>query len=370
VARAATGEGTFPSLAAACAAAVPDRLTVIEIHDDGPLFQAPVAIAGRSLVIRAGRGFRPLLVWEVDPAKAGAASFLSLARGSLTLDRLDVAARWSGTTPGRPYLVRVTDGDFLARDCTFSLAGRPPTDLGAVRFERGDAGGPPGLSAARCRLSRCVARGPGLVALDLDYPGADVLLDGCLLVGTDQPLLQVAGRNLAPTVLRLLRSTLVAGQSLLQVRPVKASDIQPELHVRAWDALLARSAGLPGGQMVVLANKGRPGRMQWQAVNSLYTGWRTLLASGDGAIDDIRDWQSGWQRTEGDLALAPPWPAVTRHDPAEVAAAEYRPAPAPASPVGYAATSGAGPLGCDPAALPPVRTNWLELLKRPATPPR
>jgi serine/threonine-protein kinase len=370
VARQATGDGAFASLDAACAAAAPGRLTVIEIDDNEPLLQAPVTVAGRSLVLRAGKGFRPLLVWDHDRPHDGAPAFLSFARGSLTLDRLDIGSQWTGTPPGRPYLVRVTDADFLARDCTFSLAGRPPTDLGAVRFERGDAAGTAGTTAARCRLSRCVVRGPGLVALDLDCPGADVLIDGCLLIGTDQPLLRVAGRNLTPTVLRLLRSTLVAGQSLLQVRSATEGDTRPELHVRAWDALLARGGDAAGGQMVVLANDGRPGQMKWQAVNSLYTGWGTLLASADDTINDLHGWQSQWQRTEGDLALAPRWPAVVRDDPAEVAAEDYRPAPAPASPVGYAATSGPGPLGCDPTALPPVRTNWLALLKKPAAPPR
>jgi serine/threonine-protein kinase len=366
VTRPAAGEGTYPSLGAACAAALPDRLTVIEIDLDGPLVEAPVAVTGRSLVIRAGKGFRPLLVWDAERTRERAPAFLSLAQGSLTLEGLDLAARWAGLPPGRPYLVRVTDGDFLARDCTFSLSAQPPTELGAVRFERG-AGGP---SSARCRLSHCVARGPGLVALDLDYPGADVLLDGCLVVGTDQPLFQVAGRNLAPTVLRLLRSTLVAGQSLLQVRPVTPADFRPELHVFAWDVLLARGAAQSGGRMVVLADGARPGQMKWRAVNSLYAGWRTLLASSEGALDGIGPWQAQWQRTEGDVAFAHPWPALARDDPAEAAAEDYRTSPAPASSVGYAATSGPGPLGCDPAALPPLRTNWLELLKPAALPGR
>ena len=110
--------------------------------------------------------------------------------------------------------------------------------------------------------------------------------------------------------------------------------------------------------------------MKWRAVNSLYAGWRTLLASSEGALDGIGPWQAQWQRTEGDVAFAHPWPALARDDPAEAAAEDYRTSPAPASSVGYAATSGPGPLGCDPAALPPLRTNWLELLKKATTSPR
>jgi serine/threonine-protein kinase len=367
VSRRPSGAGEFASLEAACAAAPPGRVSVVEIADNGPLFLTPVAVAERGLVIRAGEGFRPLVVWDLDRThdegrwpKEGAPSLLSVAHGNLTLDRIDVVARWSeATSAGQPTLVRVTDGDLLARDCTFSFSGRPPADLGCVRFERSDAGNRTG-PAPRCRLSRCVARGPGLVALAIDAPGANVLLDGCLVVGTDQPLLQVAVRGEAPPVLRVLRSTLVAGQTLLQVKP-SAGDVRPGLHVRTWDALLSRSGNPSGGQMVVLTGGAVRTRMKWQAVNCLYTGWKTLLASGEGTIDDGRDWQAAWQRTEGELALGPAWPAVARHDPSEAPSDEYRPAPAPASAVGYAATSGPGPLGFDPAALPPARTSWLAL---------
>jgi serine/threonine-protein kinase len=356
--------GAFPSLDAACAAAVPGRLSVIEINDNGPLFTSPVALAGRSLVIRAGRGFRPLLVWDAGARRAGSepGAFLALARGSLTLKGLDLVGRGPDDGTGRTFLVRVSDGDLLARDCTFSMTGRPPGEFAAVRFERSDASGAPSATAARCRLSHCATRGPGLVALDIDCPGADVLLDGCLAIGTYQPLVQVAGRNLAPTVLRLLRSTLVGSQSTLLVRPATAADTEPELHVRAWDALLSHAGAAPGGQMAIVLN-GHTTKMKWQAINCLYAGWRTLLLSADNSIEDIAAWQSAWGRTEGEMLEPSGWPVGSGPDPCEAGADQYRPLPAPESPVGYAATSGSqpGPLGCDLSALPPLRTNWLAL---------
>ncbi|HXG11305.1 MAG TPA: serine/threonine-protein kinase, partial [Gemmataceae bacterium] len=58
------GSGQFESLAAACAAAPVGRVTVIEICDHGPLFETPVAVADRSLILRAAPGCRPLLVWD------------------------------------------------------------------------------------------------------------------------------------------------------------------------------------------------------------------------------------------------------------------------------------------------------------------
>ena len=50
---------------------------------------------------------------------------------------------------------------------------------------------------------------------------------------------------------------------------------------------------------------------------------RSWPASYD-STDDLRAWQTAWQRTEGDLALVRPWPAVPALDPAEAAVEDYR----------------------------------------------
>src|SRR5262249_16290031 len=104
-------------------------------------------------------------------------------------------------------------------------------------------------------------------------------------------------------------------------------------------------------------------RMKWQAVNCLYAGWRSLLMSADTPIEEIAAWQSVWGRNEGDVAVALSWPTTARQDPCEASADEYRPLPAPDSPVAFAGTSDTnpGPLGCALTALPPLRTNWLLL---------
>src|SRR5205823_5591072 len=68
----------FATLAAACAAAEPDKETVIEIHDNGPLSEPAVAVTGRSLVLRGGRGYRPLLAWDTATDGGKATRFLSV----------------------------------------------------------------------------------------------------------------------------------------------------------------------------------------------------------------------------------------------------------------------------------------------------
>jgi eukaryotic-like serine/threonine-protein kinase len=384
------GGPTYPSLAAACAAAPSGRPVVVEVHDNGPLFERPVELAGRGLTVRAGKGYRPLLVWDVRwtlderkrlrlrrddrPAPSGPLVFLGVRRGALTLEGLDVALRWPESAAEPAVLLDVQGGDLTARDCTFSVAGkhpapgRPPPGgedlaeactLARMRAE--------GASAGRCRLERCHARGASLVALELDAPGAEVLLDGCLLAGGEPPLLRVRAEEKKATNVRVVKSTLVCGQTLLEVRPARAVDHHPALRWLGWDALLSRSSPRSGGEMVGVRGGAETDAMKWQAVNCLYAGWQTLLAA-DRTIggDDLSGWQRHWGRIEGDGVARRPWPERAFTEPAEVPASAYRPGKG----VGFASsTSAEVPLGCELSALPAGRDNWVRGVFEPSVSP-
>lgn len=379
VARNPRGGGEqFESLAAAVATTAPGRTAIIEIHDNGPLFELPATAADRSLIIRAGKGYRPLLVWDVERARANGplpTAFLSVSRGNLSLEGIDLVLGGADANAPLPGgLLQVTDGDFLARECTFSVAGKADASVTLLRFEGTNTEG------KKCRLSRCHARGAPLVALDLRAAGAEVLLDGCLLVGGNWPLLQVAAaevrppglsdRKTTPPVLRVLRSTLVAGQTLLQLKPALPEDRQPDLRWYSWDTLLARFSAKPTGDLIAVAAGAEPTRIRWQAVNCVYAGWKSLLnGGGAGSIPatDHAAWCQRWQLKEADAVVTPRWPVVMPQDPAEATVEFYR---AEDVPLGFAATSGPGVLGCDLALLPPVRDRWLTLAYQPfATPP-
>jgi serine/threonine-protein kinase len=359
----------FATLAAAIAAAPPDVPTVIEIRDNGPLYEGPVATAGRSLVIRAGKGFRPLLAWDVRAGRegmkeTGASALLATSGGTLTLEGIDVVLKWPEGTAGSPALLQVSDGDLTVSDCTFSLAGTvgEGVALARVRGERAEG--------CRCRLTRCFARGKSLAALDVDAARAEVLIDGCLLVGSEPALLQVSCGKERPTNLRVVRSTLVARQTLLRIRPHHASDAAPALNWLGWDALLGRSGGQEGAEMVTLTGGASAQELTWRAVNCLYAGWPTLLAGKERvAGSDLAGWQRRWGRVEGDAVVRDSWPAATFATLAEIPAATYRTAE---TPVAFAASADPeGPLGCNLAALPPVRDNWLSLTydRFPTAPP-
>jgi serine/threonine-protein kinase len=363
---------TFNTLAGAVAAAPADKVTIIEIQDNGPLFEAPAAVTGRSLLLRAAEGYHPLLVWDLDKTKLVKGgdeplAFLSVKGGDLLFGGLDVVVQWPDAHSAPPCLLRVSDGDLLAWNSSFSVAGQHKAGITLARFE-GTA------KAKKCRFSNCFARGAHLVALDARPPGAEIMLDKCLFAGGEDALLRVKGHKDAPPTLRVIRSTLVAEQTLLDLHSGGEGKTDPGLHWMGWDALLARASTESGGVLVALPPKADTSAMSWRAVNCLQAGWKTLITGqGPIAAADVEAWRRRWRLPEGDVTVAEPWRGAARHELAEVPPSLYDTQKTP--PLAFAATYGAGLLGCDLQAydqlpLPPGRELWLTLTyKRFVVPP-
>jgi serine/threonine-protein kinase len=358
----------YTSLAAAAAAAPADRLSVLEIDDDGPFFEISTTFTDRQLLICAGKGFRPLLVWDVprtleerrsrDHGKADNGpppAFLTVERGGLCLENVDVAFKQPEAVVGGLALLDAHDADLSVEGCTFSLAGKPREGTTLTRFH---ATRP---APGRCRFTRCLVRGPAVTAFDLDAPGAAVLMDGCLMVGGEPALIKVRANDARPTSLTVAGSTLICGRTLMDVRQAAPSDHRPAVHWLGWDSLLSRSADQPGG--VMMAAPGGDGvndtGIQWQATNCLYAGWQDLL-TGPKTIGgtDRNGWWAHWKRADGDGVVGDSWPAFNG-DSSAVPVSAYRTAD---TPVGFAATAAPDkPLGCDLGALPPARENLAAL---------
>jgi serine/threonine protein kinase len=373
------GAKTFRSLAAACKAIPAGATGIIELRDNGPFFDLPAAVADRNLVIRAAKGYHPLLVWDVqrtlderrrnqDRRDAGPTDplvFLDVRHGNLTLEGVHVAFKWPEAPSAQAAVLRVEDGDLSVSGCTFSVAGKPRDGVTLARFTTT----PPPLSPpvpgedkrrGRCRFERCYARGAKMSILDLNAPGAQVLFENCLLVGEDVPLLQVRAANDPPTHLRVVRSTMICGKNLLELRPAKPTDHDPAFDWLSWDVLLSHKKSEAGGELLRLSDDISSRYMSWRAINCLYAGWSNLLGGSTSIpATDVSAWRRLWERTEGDVVQAERWPTAAFLEPAEVPARTYGTA---GSLVAFAASTAADQLlGCDLDRLPLARDNWLSL---------
>ncbi len=357
----------YVSLAAACAAAPADRPVVIELHDNGPLFDVATGVAGRDLTLRAAKGYRPLLVWDVQrtleerkrPRKGekpidAPLTFLSVRQGHLTLQGIDVALRWPEAVAKPATLVEVFEGELTVRDCTFSVAGKNPDGVTVARFggERGKDNG--GL----CRFTRCQVRGNSLTALDLDAPGAEVLFEDCLLVGGDAPLLKVRADDKRGAGLKVVRSTLVCGRNLLELT-ASPKGKRPIFRWMGWDAILSRWGVSAGGEMLSVREEADMHGITWQAHNCIYAGWQELL-TGTKKIggEALREWQLHWNYLAGDAVASGPWPQQELNRVAALSTELFQ----PAGPVGFASSaSDEQTLGCVLAGLP-ARDGWLAVI--------
>jgi serine/threonine-protein kinase len=347
------GDDSVRSLADACARAAEGKHTVIEICDNGPLFEPVIGPLGtRQLTVRAGKGFRPLIAWDVADGRA--TEFLALEKGSLTLENLDFVVRWANPRGDEaPRLFRVTEGTFAAQDCTFSFAGQAPQGVVLARLDGGSA-------PVKGRLSRCFARGNPLIAAVLTGPASDLLIDGCLLTGESQPLVIVGNNSDKHSTVRVFRSTLVSGGSVFKVEAPTSRPGAPRVQWRCWDALLARCGPSSNADMLQLPPLPGCEEMSWRAVNCLYAGWESLVTVDGKAIAarPLDGWRALWRQGSGDKALLDAWPgaasmALENSPPESFLTKDTL--------VCYAATAGPGPLGCDLKSLPSGRASWLGL---------
>lgn len=358
VQRTAGGETTAcATLAEALAKAPADRPATIEIEDNGPFFWSTTAFAGRDVTVGAAKGYRPLIVWDVDktiqergktPGKPW--TFLTVERGRLTLQGVDVVLQAPDSFKDPLTLVQATDADFSARDCTFSVSGRSVNPLVVAHFVATKP-------EKRCRFSNCVLRGNSLQALDLDAPGGLVLFENCLAAGGEFPLLQMQGNAPAASVFAV-RSTLVGSAKLLRLQ---GGDNSPSLNWFAWDSILSRSNDKLGGEMIVLPIAGTTEKIKWESVNTLYAGWQTLLTGVERVSSENG---SAWRRLmqvtpqASERAIPDMWPAA-QTELSEVSAGVFRTARTPVAFV--ASVNNQETIGCVLDQLPPLRDNWKSL---------
>jgi serine/threonine protein kinase len=371
---------TYRSIAAACNAIPAGATGIIELRDNGPFFDIPTSVDGRSLVIRAAPGYQPLLIWDVQrsleerrrrrdrqPAADQDAPliFVDVKHGNLTLQDVHLAFKWPDTSSEGATVLRVEDGDLTVRGCTFSVAGKPRDGVTLARCSAAPSPLPLPASAenqggSRCRFERCYARGAKMAVLDVNAPGARVLFENCLLVSGDAPLLRVHAADNRSTQLRAVRSTMICDKDFLELSSANPRDRDPAFDWLGWDVLLSRNNAEFGGDLLHVNGDIGTRQVKWRAVNCLYSGWGNLLAGKTTiAANDLRAWRRLWDYNDGDDSHSDPWPTAAFPEPAEVSAGTYRTA---GSSVAFAASTNADrPLGCDLERLPSARDSWLSL---------
>src|ERR1019366_5451006 len=276
-------------------------------------------------------------------------TMLSLSQGTLVLANLDVVMRATGDGPAA--LFDLPETDFFARDCTFSLAGKTPQNTTVLR-RHGSAELSPENPLTQTWLQRCYVRGPQATLLDLRGASTNLLLEESLIAGQQQPLIHVQARAEDSLVLFCVRSTLIAGQTLLRWQPLDGKRSNPQVHVRTLDSILScDDATASSGAMLHLTDDDGLTKTSWGAMNCVYAGWKRLLSSNGKNIanPDVAAWRAQWGYSSGDQAGADCWPASPPSSLEEQPASTFMPL---AAIVAYEALPGPGAAGCVIGRLP------------------
>jgi len=361
------GSKDFDSLTSACLAADKEQATdiILEIHDNGPLWLTPAALADKNLLIRAAPGFRPLLVW--DPAvKGDESALLKIHKGNLILENVELVSRCPALGTRSLAFIRVQTGSVWLSGCHFSVLGTIEKGTFSVVQVNGDAVSKE--QPNRIHMHRCGTRGSGLTALSLATSDASFLVNESLLVGGETPLIDVTARQQGQVKGRIYRSTLVAQQKAIQVQ---CDPPELTLSTCEWaicDSVLARTGEALNEAMVHYAQDRRELLGRIQVHNSVYTGWGTLLRIGTRTIanGELSAWRKEWHIPYGDAAFGGAWPSKMAQEFCDVPAKEFRTNHAPGEPVGFAAATVAeATIGCPVEALPPQRSLWRSLAFEP-----
>jgi serine/threonine protein kinase len=354
--------GTFRSIADALAAPGP---AIVEIADNGPLFELPADLGNRDVWIRAAPGYRPLVLWDLPATQdkrrqeKKAPEPLTFWRGTgrrWILEGIDVAWRIPETLAESFTVFEWAGGEVQWLNCTFSSLGRPRELATLLRIQGTSLG-------SRVRIERSHLRATGLKVLDLDAPAAEVRLDGSLVVSSDAPLLRLRNGETAPTSLRIVRSTLVGGPRLIELAGRTPEDRKPAYAITAWDSVLA-CLGRSGDLLTLEGATTDASALQFQPRNVLYAGWVNLFRHEERRVATLKDWRDLWVCDEADGLSDEVWP-----DAGEEPGIRPASAFAPLKSHGFATSvDPTVPIGHDPKSLPQPRANWLQPLVLEATP--
>jgi len=212
------GSDQFSTLEAACAAARDGD--VIELRFNGPRADKPLKLANQHLTIRAGEGYRPIVVFrptDSDPVKYPR-SMMTLAGGRLTLSDVGIELHVPRGVPADSWSLFETWGGQQARLEHCTLTARNTTRRGAtyhqdVAFFRARPAPDTSTAAdvaqaatplATLELTDCIARGEADFLRVEDVQPVQLTWDNGLLL-TSQRLLYTEGGLAAPKLDETLR---------------------------------------------------------------------------------------------------------------------------------------------------------------------
>jgi serine/threonine protein kinase len=380
---AVAGHRVYPTLAAACAAAVSGD--VIELRYEGRRQERPLVLANKRLTIQAAVGFRPVVAFQPsvnDFAGSPPWSMITLSGGELTLANLAVELDIPADQPIDQWALFATQrADLLRIDrCWLTIRNAFDSDVAFVdvstmpggRSGMMDMGPPETPRSVAVELSNTVARGDAVFLRSHDLQPLRLDWDNGLLV-TDERLIEVSGspmqqeadarieltlRHLTAAVRRGL--CLFAAQDDIPHQPVSITCYDSAILIDDPQAAMIEQTGVgnvPDSFRLVT----------WTGERNIYPNLSVFWRFDGPRMRQTRDWYfSDWQQNLSGADRLPQIDPLPWQSPQATARPPYL-----SSPSDYALPASAGGTrnaGFEPQLLPPPPPESAETPRADAQP--
>jgi len=293
---------------------------LVEIADVGPFFEDDCQVAGKSRLIRARSGIRPMIKVEFaenEVVKEQAAKFI--LGGSrvdhLVFEGIDFAVDVRDLPVHQSTLFLCQGADLTFRDCSITvLNANDSTRTSRFSIFRVEEGTKPN----RIVLERTLIRGPVGTLVDIAAARAEVVLSRSLILGDTSPLFDAQTVEKPTRSFHFYRSFLVTRGHVLEF----ANRANP-LTVRSIGTTFARVEATNGQSASLFhartAFTGEPSSvLDWSGEDNEFIGWPAWLTSGTDAstrLADLDAVRASWPGSDGSSRDATsPWLSPSNPD--------------------------------------------------------
>lgn len=280
--------------------------TTVEIPSNGSFFESNLSIGGLSRLIRAGRGFRPIVVLESTPTEEtkNRPAILVLDKKRITLEGLDLVVDVESLPAAQGALFLCKGTELTLRDCTVTLVGPENRPFALVRVEE-----PIGSTRrTRIRLERTLVRGRGVTVVDLGLASADIELSRSVLLCGNGGVISAGGEGPSggrvARTMRVYRTICAARGPFLNLLGLPSAGAGGRPQVRALGSTFAHLGEAKADSLILVSPDPRAQPLplvDWRGDFNEFIGWPSWLrnrAGGAIAIADLAAARRAWGQTD------------------------------------------------------------------------